>query len=326
MSGAANPESEGVVSKVKVKKQIKTIVQDLENVLGDLKDVAKELKEVVDEIDTLTSSLRLEEEMTDSSKTDTLNSSSSSTTTTTTASSMEKIKPHPDECLCHPPPPPSLNPGVLTVLRKPHPPPPPPRLTPLRPDEHTHTLTRSRSPGRKPNGTLMRNGVFPGKPTALHNLDSCCPPRPIPVDNSKALVPVVPPPVPMLLSRHDKSRCLQSSAVASNAVVATAATTRERVRFSETVQYHGYCPDCDLQYELDHTDLHLHDELVEEQVSPTHRCCSSPSSPPLPLENGGLTTSHSFPPSGPMPPPCTPHSSTLKPAKTILRKSTTTTV
>lgn len=46
MSGTANPESEGVVSKVKVKKQIKTIVKDLENVLGNLKDVAKELKEV----------------------------------------------------------------------------------------------------------------------------------------------------------------------------------------------------------------------------------------------------------------------------------------
>ncbi|XP_062400186.1 protein Largen [Sardina pilchardus] len=176
----------------------------------------------------------------------------------------------------------------------------------------------------------MRNGVFPGKPTALHNLDSCFPTRALPVDNSKALVPVAPPPVPMLPSRHDKSRCLQSAAVvavASNAVVAAAATTRERVRFSETVQYHGYCPDCDLQYELEHTELHLHDELLEEQPSPTHRCCSSPSPspPPLPLENGGLTTSHSFPPSGP-PPPCTPHSSTLKPAKTILRKSTTTTV
>lgn len=50
MSGAANPESEGVVSKVKVKKQIKTIVQDLETVLGDLKDVAKELKEVGDSL------------------------------------------------------------------------------------------------------------------------------------------------------------------------------------------------------------------------------------------------------------------------------------
>lgn len=45
MSGTANAESEGV-SKVQIKRQIKTIVEDLENILGDLKDVAKELKEV----------------------------------------------------------------------------------------------------------------------------------------------------------------------------------------------------------------------------------------------------------------------------------------
>lgn len=47
MSGTANAskESEGV-SKVHIKRQIKTIVEDLENILGDLKDVAKELKEV----------------------------------------------------------------------------------------------------------------------------------------------------------------------------------------------------------------------------------------------------------------------------------------
>lgn len=45
MSGTTNAESEGV-SKVQIKRQIKTIVEDLENILGDLKDVAKELKEV----------------------------------------------------------------------------------------------------------------------------------------------------------------------------------------------------------------------------------------------------------------------------------------
>lgn len=50
MSGASNAEPEGVVSKVKVKKQIKTIVHDLETILGDLKDVAKELKEVSETI------------------------------------------------------------------------------------------------------------------------------------------------------------------------------------------------------------------------------------------------------------------------------------
>lgn len=46
MSGASQAEAEGVVSKVKVKKEIKTIVENLETILGDLKDVAKELKEV----------------------------------------------------------------------------------------------------------------------------------------------------------------------------------------------------------------------------------------------------------------------------------------
>lgn len=46
MSGTPDVEAEGVVSKVKVKKEIKTIVENLETILGDLKDVAKELKEV----------------------------------------------------------------------------------------------------------------------------------------------------------------------------------------------------------------------------------------------------------------------------------------
>lgn len=46
MSATANADAEGVVSKVQVKKEIKTIVENLETILGDLKDVAKELKEV----------------------------------------------------------------------------------------------------------------------------------------------------------------------------------------------------------------------------------------------------------------------------------------
>lgn len=46
MSGTPNAEAEGVVSKVQVKREIKTIVENLETILGDLKDVAKELKEV----------------------------------------------------------------------------------------------------------------------------------------------------------------------------------------------------------------------------------------------------------------------------------------
>lgn len=47
MSGTPHAEAEGVVvSKVQVKREIKTIVRNLETILGDLKDVAKELKEV----------------------------------------------------------------------------------------------------------------------------------------------------------------------------------------------------------------------------------------------------------------------------------------
>lgn len=46
MSATAHADAEGVVSKVQVKKEIKTIVENLETILGDLKDVAKELKEV----------------------------------------------------------------------------------------------------------------------------------------------------------------------------------------------------------------------------------------------------------------------------------------
>lgn len=45
-------------------------------------------------------------------------------------------------------------------------------------------------------------------------------------------------------------------------------TTRERVRFSEKVQYHGYCPDCDLQCDVDSTDLHLHTDAIDGKPSP----------------------------------------------------------
>ncbi|XP_039522157.1 protein Largen [Pimephales promelas] len=203
MSGSA--DADGGVNKVRVKRQIRGIVKDLENILGDLKDVAKELKEVVQEIDCLTSDLHLEEELTDSSKTDTLNSSSSSTT-------ASSVKIYPEETV-------PVSPAVLAAPKRPGP------------------AARSTA-----NGTLMRNGVASReKPPA--------------------------------------SRCPQ--------------TTRERVRFSEKVQYHGYCPDCDLQYDMNSTDLHLHAELMDPAPSPVHQNRAFPSQ---------------------------------KPQKTILRKSTSTTV
>lgn len=324
MSGAPNAEAEGAVSKVQVKKEIKTIVENLENILGDLKDVAKELKEVVHEIDTLTGDLQLEEDgLTDSSKTDTLNSSSSSTTTTTTASSLEKMKLFSDECIFKLPTPITpvpINPStVLTVLKKAHPPLPPPRLTPLRADEHSTknlpqpTLVLSGNIS-KANGSVLRNGgiftsksnrdVFSSTPCFISGDSGISEP---------GLVPTLPRPMPLL--RHEKSKCPK----------APGRESRERVRFSEKVQYHGYCPDCDLQYDVDETELQLQSDMNDLRLSPVH-CCTS-SSPPshsLPmLENGCLPVSHSFPPATNAPLPCVPPQ---KPQKTILRKSTTTTV
>ncbi|XP_051508668.1 protein Largen-like [Myxocyprinus asiaticus] len=267
--------SDGPVNKVRVKRQIRTIVKDLENILGDLKDVAKELKEVVHEIDCLTSDLHLEEEMTDSSKTDTLNSSSSSTTTTT-VSSIDKIKIYPEEMLFRPA---SVPPAVLTVLKRPHPPLPPPRMTPSRSEEYSDGLS-SRTPPAA-NGTVMQNRVFPVNPINVLSKESCC-----------GVKSVTAPSAPLL--KLEKSRCPQ--------------TTRERVRFSEKVQYLGYCPDCDLQCDVNNTDLHLHTELIDGKLSPLHQCSSSLPAQVL-LDNGSL----GFP--------------SKKPHKTILRhKSTTTTV
>ncbi|XP_049618540.1 protein Largen isoform X2 [Syngnathus scovelli] len=360
MSGTPDG-AEGAVSKVQVKKEIKTIVDNLETILGDLKDVAKELKEeivqriicsdttraekmprgavainarVVHDIDTLTCDLQLEEDgLTDSSKTDTLNSSSSSTATTT-ASSLEKMKLYRDDCLFIAPAPVSpllaLPPAVLTVHKKALPPLPPPRLTSVRTEHHNGknlphpTLVLSGNVS-KANGALLKNGgVFSLKPNRdLFSPTSCF----ITNDGSvpeSGPVPTLPRPMPLL--RHEKNKCPK----------APGREPRERVRFSEKVQYHGYCPDCDLQYDVDDSELHLQSELSEMRLSPVHFCSSSsppPPPPPLPhermLENGGLSLSRGFAPkaAAPPPPPCiAPHPGSLKPQKTILRKSTTTTV
>ncbi|XP_077418200.1 protein Largen [Vanacampus margaritifer] len=331
MSGTADG-AEGAVSKVQVKREIQTIVDNLETILGDLKDVAKELKEVVHDIDTLTCDLQLEEDgLTDSSKTDTLNSSSSSTaTTTTTASSLEKMKLLADDCLFTPPTPAvpllALPPAVLTVHKRAHPPLPPPRLTSARAEDHNGknlphpTLVLSGNLS-KANGSLLKNGgVFSLKPNRdLFSPTSCFITNDSGVSES-SLVPTLPRPMPLL--RHEKNKCPK----------APGREQRERVRFSEKVQYHGYCPDCDLQYDVDDSELHSQSELSEMRLSPVHYCSSS-SPPPLPhklmLENGGLSVSHSFPPKAntpPLPPCVPPHPGSFKPQKTILRKSTTTTV
>ncbi|KAI5929072.1 Protein Largen [Manis javanica] len=217
-SSPSPAEAPPAASTATVKEQIKIIVEDLELVLGDLKDVAKELKEVVDQIDTLTSDLQLEDEMTDSSKTDTLNSSSSGTT----ASSLEKIKVQASAPLSRPPAPPS---AILTVLKKPNPPPPPPRLTPVK-CEAPRRVVPAVNP-TKTNETVLRNGGLPGVPNKIPNGDICCAPNSNP-DKARA---------PPLMHRPEKDRCPQAG-------------PRERVRFNEKVQYHGYCPDCDARYNV----------------------------------------------------------------------------
>lgn len=288
--GTSSP-TEGQASKAKVKEQIKIIVDDLELVLGDLKDVAKELKEVVDQIDTLTSDLQLEDEMTDSSKTDTLNSSSSSTT----ASSIDKVKVRANAPLISPPAHPS---AVLTVLRKPNPPPPPPRLTPVK-FEETQKLINSANSGKN-NGVLLRNGGVPGGLVKLPNGDRC--------------------------TIHNIKMDKMTGQLMTNRSEKDQTSTKERVRFSENVLYHGYCPDCDVRSEIKSRDVHPHGESVHVAGKFPHHCpLSPPQIPSFPVENGGLGIANSgrHPPLKPgnQPPPTTP-----KPQKTILRKSTTTTV
>ncbi|KAM4808646.1 protein Largen isoform 2-T2 [Rhinophrynus dorsalis] len=249
---------------------------------------------VVEQIDTLTSDLQLEDEMTDSSKTDTLNSSSSSTT----ASSLDKVKVRANAPLISPPAHPA---AVLTVLRKPNPPPPPPRLTPVK-FEETHRLNSSTNNG-KHHAMLLRNGL-PGGPVNVPNGDRCS------IHNIKVDKVLG----QSMTHRTEKERCPQ-------------ATTRERVRFSENVLYHGYCPDCDVRSEIKNKEVHLHGESVHLTGIIPHHCPPLPPPPlsPFSIENGGLemssTSSHPSQKPGTLPPPTAP-----KPQKTILRKSTTTTV
>lgn len=234
--------------------------------------------------------------MTDSSKTDTLNSSSSGTT----ASSIEKLKVQAHTPLIKAPAHPS---AILTVLRKPNPPPPPPRLTPVKCED----LQRGALPAKplKTNGTLLRNGGLPGPTNKVPNGDLCCP-------ASKTLDKA---PGPPLMHRPEKDRCPQAG-------------PRERVRFSEKVQYHGYCPDCDPHYHIQSREAHLHSEPghgLGKPPPPGPPLPPPPHLPPFPLENGGVGISHSnsFPP---LRLATVPPSTAPKPQKTILRKSTTTTV
>nr|XP_023422216.1 protein Largen [Cavia porcellus] len=247
--------------------------------------------QVVDQIDTLTSDLQLEDELTDSSKTDTLNSSSSGT-----ASSMEKIREPLSRALVQPS-------AVLTVLRKPHPPAPPPRLTPMKSDDPRRVAPTTHH-GRT-NGTLLHGGGLPGGPSLIPNGDLLCTPG-VDMDETQ---------VQTLTHRPEKDGCPPMG-------------PRERVRFNEKVQYHGYCPDCDNRCNARHREVRLHGEPVPLPPGKALRRGPPPPPPrppPFPLENGGLggSPSHSHPPLRPatVPPPAAP-----RPQRTILRKSTTTTV
>ncbi|XP_067839118.1 protein Largen isoform X2 [Heptranchias perlo] len=239
---------------------------------------------VVDQIDHLTCDLQLEEEMTDSSKTDTINSTSSSTT----ASSLDKVKVHSERSISKTT---VTSSAILTVLKKANPPAPPPRLTPVRCEE-------PRRPSYcvnplKTNGALLRNGALLCKTDKMPNGDVYC----LPGSNPEKL------PKQPSVPRVDKDKCSQ--------------ITRERVRFNEEVQYHGYCPDCDVQYDMRNKDVHLHGELSNAKGKPPHQC--------PPLENGGSGTnfSNNFPT---IKAKTTPPQTAPKPQKTILRKTTTTTV
>ncbi|XP_048201995.1 protein Largen-like [Perognathus longimembris pacificus] len=290
-SGARGPPAAG---RAPVKEQIRGIVEGLELVLGDLKDVAKELREVVHQIDALTSDLQLEDEMTDSSQTDTLNSSSSGTT----GSSLERMKAQVQA-------PPLLAPlahpsAILTVLRKPNPPPPPPRLTPVRREPPARQAPALHP--AKTHGHLAQNGGSPGMPRRTPNGDARC------LSGSHAdRMPAQP-----RTHRPEEDRCPQAG-------------PRERVRFSENVQYHGYCPECESRHPRGSGAAHVHGEPGPLQTPGPLPPAPYPPPPPPPLENGGAGASHShrFPPPRP---PAVPLSTAPKPHKTILRKSTTTTV
>lgn len=190
---------------------------------------------------------------------------------TSTSSSMDRIKVYPEEMLFRPP---SVSSAILTVLKRPNRPLPLPRTTPSRGEDHSDSPSSEIQTAA--NGLPACNDAFFASASGR---DSC----------SKSAGPT---PAPLL--RHMKRRCPQS--------------TRERVRFSEKVQYHGYCPDCDLQYDVHNTDLHFHTEVIDAKLSPSHQCSSSPPSQSL-MENGNIIA---FP--------------SQKPHKTILRKSTSTTV
>lgn len=241
---------------------------------------------MVDEIDCLTSDLKLGEENRCCFKTDTLNSSSSSTTTTTTASSIERIKIYPEDTFLRPP---LLASGMLAVLKRTYPALPAPRPAPARFEDRSEGSSLRNQAAT--NRTMVHNGIFPTQPINIPGRDPTCMRK---STREKGLAPV-----PLLRP-----------------------FPRERVRFSEKVQYHGYCPDCDLQYDMENTDMHLHTELINTRLSPVHQCPSMASNRLL-MENGGLSFSHSFPPSKS---PRVPHGLTQQPQKTILRKSTTTTV
>ncbi|XP_008066504.1 protein Largen [Carlito syrichta] len=230
--------------------------------------------------------------MTDSSKTDTLNSSSSGTT----ASSLEKTKVQANAPLIKPPAHPSR---IFTVLRRPNPPPPPPWLTPVK-CEDPQRVVPTFNPV-KTNDTLLRNGGLPSGPNKIPNGDICCTPN---SNLDKA-------PGQPLMHRPEKDRCPQEG-------------PQEGVRFNEKVQYH----DCDTRYNIKNREDHLHNEPVHPPGKIPHQGPPLPPPPhlsPFPSEDGGpgISNSNSFPPLRPatVPPPTAP-----KPQKTILRKSTTTTV
>uniref|UniRef100_S4RZY4 Proline rich 16 n=1 Tax=Petromyzon marinus TaxID=7757 RepID=S4RZY4_PETMA len=222
-----------------VKEQVKVVIDDLEMVLGELKDVAKELKEVVSQIDTLTGSLNLDEE-TDESKCSTLTSSSSGATGSSGGATVHRLSRFSttvsafSSSSCS-----SSSSTVLTVLRRAKPPVPPPRTTPVSVSSLSSSSSSSSYRGEVVagqaqhacllvNGSLMPGGSGQG----------------VTVPNGDAAAASGASGTSEVARRLQKCSQVHRVSVTKEGEVQSSAS-KERVRFSDMVQYHGFVYDSD---------------------------------------------------------------------------------
>ncbi|CAM9405368.1 unnamed protein product [Lampetra fluviatilis] len=248
MSSEENPCGQiylGLVSRSVVKEQVKVVIDDLEMVLGELKDVAKELKEVVSQIDTLTGSLNLDEE-TDESKCSTLTSSSSGATGSSGGATVHRLSRFSttvsafggSSCSS------SSSSTVLTVLRRAKPPVPPPRTTPVSVSSLSSSSSSSSYRGEVVagqaqracllvNGSLVRQVQMPGGSG-----------QGVTVPNGDAAAASGASGSSEVARRLQKCSQVHRVSVTKEGEVQSSAS-KERVRFSDMVQYHGFVYDSD---------------------------------------------------------------------------------